>query len=131
MNLIKKALIGVALVFIGLFTISVVAGFIGAMNEVTKETTTPAKVETKQPVEQKKDDTPVEPTLNKVTAAERAEFMSGCDPDGTMTSYCECALNYLEETLGREGIIDMANNMQEGDLPQPMVDALDACFDKL
>lgn len=79
---------------------------------------------------------PVAPTATPVvkadllSASERADWMEGCDPDGKQTAYCTCALDWLLNVYGRDGVIRLANQYAETEqAPQEILGAITACFE--
>ncbi len=124
----KQFLKVTAMVVIGFIVGSFLIGFsIGVYQGITEQTQT--KTEPKVVTPTTKDDTPVKPTT--LSKTEREAFMSTCDAEGNMTAYCNCTLDNLEQTVGRDGIIKIGLEAESGQIPQEMYDAASACYDKL
>lgn len=62
----------------------------------------------------------------------KSGFIEGCDADGSMGAYCECAFDYLSERYSVAEIVKMGNEYNDyGTIPEAMNEAADYCADFL
>lgn len=130
----EKTIIIVSSIFVGglmLIGLAVAMYSVGANLETTTvKKETPSEVVEPEPVKE----TPVgdeEVTLKSdkysdFLAGAEGIFMGSCD-DGTNTSYCRCAYNWLDDNLTNDEFYDTTQKALKGDIPSIMYEAARAC----
>jgi len=76
----------------------------------------------------------VKPTkvVDRLPDAYSREFMANCNADGTVGNYCQCALDYMHDALGTEGLVRISMQYLETKvMPEIMVKAATNCLDRL
>ena len=117
MKALKIILMSIGVVVVVLFLIGFVQGFMDGWNEQEKSS---YNIEN--------DFTPAKPEADKMTASERQAFLDGCDPDRTGDPSCICMFNYLDRTLTNKEFWDLAYRVDDGQIPDVMVDAAESCL---